>query len=145
MNEESDEASAQAIAVQQLGDEVRALRRLMLAILTLALVLLAAFSLDAFFSIPHVLKVFDATLPGRPLPTLTQFTIRLGDSPVLLGGLTIGPIASMLWLWLERTRPALPAFAMLCLCVLLTLFLVLIRLSLGLPLLSIVTGLGTSL
>ncbi|MCB1091786.1 MAG: hypothetical protein KDL87_09660 [Verrucomicrobiae bacterium] len=142
MSEESDEAAAQAIAVQQLTAEVRALWRIVLSLLTLALVLLSLLSLEAYFSIPYFVKIFESVIPGRPLPLMTQLTFKLGDSPIALIFFTIGPVASMIWLWLERSRPGIPVFVMLCLCVVLGLFAVLAWMSLTLPLLCLQAGLG---
>lgn len=140
MSRESDEATAQAIAVQRLSDEVRALWRIVLSVLTLALVLLSAFSLLSFFSIGRLGRAFEELAGGRPLPKLTAATLALGDSRLVFGFLAVAPIASMLWLWLERSRPALPGFAMLCLCVLLVLFLLLVQLALALPMIDLVPG-----
>jgi hypothetical protein len=139
---ESDEAAAQAILVQQLSHEVRALRRLMLALLTLALVLLSALCLEAYFLISRSEMVFREMLGSRSLPRVTQLVIVLGRSPVTLFALALAPVGAMAWLWLERERPATPAFVMLCLCVLLILFLVLVRLSLNIPLVEFTFGLG---
>lgn len=139
---ESAEAAAQAILVQQLSHEVRALRRLMLALLTLALVLLSALSLEAYFSISRSERMFQEMLGSRPLPPVTQFVIGLGRMPVTLFVLALAPIGAMIWLWLERERPAIPVFAMLCLCVFLVLFLIVVRLALELPMVEIIQGIG---
>jgi hypothetical protein len=143
MNEESDEAAAQAIAVQQLTGEVRALWRIVLSLLTLALVLLAVFSLVSFFSISRYERIFEDLLAGRPLPQLTKMALSFGDSVFVLGFLILAPVGSMLWLGLERARPVLPAFAMICLCVLLVLFLILVRLAIWLPSIDLLTPLGS--
>ena len=139
---ESDEAAAQAILVQQLSLEVRALRRLMLALLTLALVMLSALCLEAYFSISRSEMVFREMLGDRPLALATQWVIVLGRSPVTLFALALALVGGMVWLWLERERPAPPAFAMLCLCVLLILFLVLVRLAVVIPMLELINGIG---
>lgn len=139
---ELDEAAAQVILVQQLSHEVRALRRLMLALLTLALVLLSALCLEAYFSISRSETVFRSILGDRPLALGTQWAIAVGRSPVTFFGLALVPVGAMVWLWLERERPAIPAFAMLCLCVLLTFFLIAMRLAVVIPMLELIRGIG---
>lgn len=141
MTEPDDSASDQAMTVQRLSDEVRALWRIILSLLTMAVVTLTLFCLQTFFSIAKYEKIFSEMLGTRPVPTLTLVTLSLGNSLFTLAALVLLPIGSMTWLWLERARPGLPTFVMLCLCIFLMLFLILVRFSLELPMMDIVYGL----
>ncbi len=136
------EMSPDEVELRQLAHEVRNLRRLVIAILILALVMLTLASLHAFFSLPQYGFVLEEMVGGRPLPKATAITLAIGSSfPVLLT-LALLPIASMAWLWIQRKQPAAPVFAMLCLCVLLMMFLVWTHLALALPMRQVITGIG---
>lgn len=137
------EASSDEIDVNQLAHEVRNLRKLVIAMLTMVLVGLTTLSpLHAFFSISRYGAIFDEMLAARSLPRTTQLTLSLGSSfPVPLI-LALSPISCMVWLWLERKRPATAVFPMLCLCVLLMIFLVWTHLTLATPMQQIISGQG---
>ncbi|MCB1230107.1 MAG: hypothetical protein KDN19_07570 [Verrucomicrobiae bacterium] len=124
-----------------LAHEVRNLRRLVIAMLVLALVGLTLASLHSFFSIVRHEQIFQEMLGPTPLPAATQITLRIGSFPIVLYAIALLPIASMVWLWLERHRPAAPVFAMFCLCVLLMLFLIWTQMTLAFPMQQIVTSL----
>lgn len=140
--EDANGTGAEPIDLTQLAREVRVLRGLVLAILALALVILTTLNLGVFFSISKYRMIFDEMLGDQPLPGATRLTVWMGSSPAVLFALTLLPIGSMAWLWLERQRPALPVFVMLCLCVMMTVFLLWTRLTLAQPLHQIITGLG---
>lgn len=119
--------------VKQLAHEVRNLRRLVLAMLVMTLVCLTVLNVQAFFVITRYAAFFETMLDGTPLPLTTQITLKIGESFAALLCISLLPIGSMIWLWLERERPALPVFVMLCLCVLMMIFLVWTRLALTEP------------
>lgn len=130
------------ISVEELAHEIRALRRIVIALLVIALVFLTIFTLQSVFQIPRYAMLFEEMLGGTPLPQASVLTLRLGTSPLFAAAIGLIPIGALIWLWLERLRPATPLFVILCLCVLLVILQVWIRHSLELPLQQIITGLG---
>lgn len=132
------EMSPDEVELRQLAHEVRNLRRLVIAILILALVLLTLASLHAFFSLHHYGIVLEQM--GNPIPNAIAITLEIGSSYPVLLALAVFPIASMAWLWLQRKQPASPVFAMLCLCILLMVFLVWTHLVLLMIIRWVITG-----
>lgn len=130
----------QEIDIAQLAHEVVALRRLVLSILVMALVCLTVLNLGVFFTIPRFDLMFRDMMAGRLLPPATLVTLWIGSSPAALFVLVLLPIGSMVWLWLERERPANPVFAMFCLCVMMVVFPIWTLLTLILPLKGIILG-----
>ena len=130
----------QEIDIAQLAHEVVALRRLVLSILVMALVCLTVLNLGVFFTIPRFDLMFRDMMAGSLLPPATLVTLWIGSSPAALLVLILLPIGSMVWLWLERERPANPVFAIFCLCVMMVVFPIWTLLTLILPLKGIILG-----
>lgn len=128
--------------IDRLAHEVRALRKIVIALLSMALVYLTVLTMQQMLSLPKYASLFDGMLSDRPLPVGTEITLRWGSSPwipILVALLSTGFLA---WLWLERKRPAAPIFAVLCLCSLLVVVSIWLRLSVSFPMQDLIFGMG---